>query len=117
MSSFLVFVLFVVLLICVVQYAMFFGIATAVYLEETQFEKYIGARVRGRTLSDAIAIVEAAGTFRVVPATEGTPCPRSSTVPPTVILEMNAFTGLVSGVNLCTGEHVDTDLRSDVLGY
>jgi hypothetical protein len=117
MSSFLVFVLFVVLLLCVVQYAMFFGIATAVYLEETEFEKHIGARVRGRTLSDAIATVEAAGTFRIVPATEGTPCPRSSTVPPTVILEMNAFTGLVSGVNLCTGEHVDTDLRSDVLGY
>ena len=80
-------------------------------------EKSIGKRVRGRTLSDAIAVVEAAGRYAIVPAPEGTPCPRRATQPPTVVLEVGKFTGLVTRVNLCTGEHVETDLRSDVLGY
>lgn len=110
--------LVIVVIVCVAQYAMYYGIAGTVLYRESAFEKSIGKRVRGRTVSDAIAIVEAEPRkYAVVVAPEGTPCPRRATQPPTVILEIGKFTGLVARVNLCTGEHVETDLRSDVLGY
>ena len=107
----------IVVIVCAAQYALYYGIAGTIFYKESAFEKSIGKRVRGRTLSDAIAIVEAAGRYAIVPAPEGTPCPRRATQPPTVVLEVGKFTGLVTRVNLCTGEHVETDLRSDVLGY
>jgi len=109
--------LVIVVVVCVAQYVLYYGIAGTVLYKESAFERSIGKRVRGRTLDDAISIVENAGEYAIVVAPEGTPCPRRATHPPTVIIEVGKFTGLAARVNLCTGEHVETDLRSDVLGY